>query len=152
MKRLPVLVVALVLLVPHLCFAQSSEGLAKLVPDLFLTGITLPGGGDPGSPHAGHFTLGNPTFGGSQAASQINTATVMAIEAFGDRSRSQIANVPLGSSSGGLTYTYDSKSGTHTRRAQSFGPAFTERAITIGKGRSNVGFTYQHSTFDDFAG
>ena len=152
MKRLPVLVIALVLLVPRFSFAQASEGLAKLVPDLFLIGITLPGADNPGAPHAGHFTLGNPTFGGSQPASQVNAATVMAIEAFGDRFRSQIANVPLGSSSGGLTYVYDSKSGTHTRRAQSFGPAFTERAITIGKGRSNVGFTYQHSTFDDFAG
>lgn len=152
MKRLPVLVVVLVLLVPRLSLAQSSEGLAKLVPDLFLTGITLPGGSDPGSPHAGHFTLGNPLFGGSQPASQADAAAIRAIEAFGDRFRSQIANVPLGSSSGGLTYVYDSTSGTHTRRAQSFGPAFTERAITIGRGKSNVGFTYQHSTFDDFAG
>ena len=48
--------------------AQAHEhGLAQLVPNLILTDIVLPEAGAPGNPHAGHFTLGNPTFGGSQA-------------------------------------------------------------------------------------
>src|SRR5688500_8750871 len=57
--------------------AQSNdEGLANLVPNLILNGITLPGADNPGRPHAGHFTLGNPTFGGSQPASQVDVPSM----------------------------------------------------------------------------
>src|SRR5690349_16801412 len=47
----------------------------------------------------------------------------------------QVSNVPLGSSSGGFTYTYDVARGTFERSTQTFGPAFAERAETIGRGR-----------------
>ena len=70
----PWLAFAVLMTSPLPVLAQTSGGnLAALVPTLVLSGITLPGASDPGSPHAGHFTLGNPTFGGSQAASQVDS-------------------------------------------------------------------------------
>lgn len=132
--------------------AQSSTGnLSDIVPNLLLKGITLAGTGDP-STHAGHFTLGDPRFGGSQAGSIANVGAIAAIEAFSDRFKSQVANFPLGSSTGGLTYLYDAQAGTLSRRASSFGPAFAERAATIGRGRYSFGVNLQHMTFDTFGG
>jgi hypothetical protein len=142
-----------VLMTPLPLTAQShGGGLATLIPDLILTGITLPGASDPGSPHAGHFTLGNPTFGGSQGASQPDIPAIQAVEAFGDRLRAQFANVPLGSSTGGFTYSFNEQSGIYTRNTQSFGPAFTERAATIGRQKFSLGANFQHTSFDTFGG
>ncbi len=126
------------------------QGLADLVPDLILNGITLPGGAAPGNPHAGHFTLGNPTTGGSQPASRVDFATILAVENFNGSFIRQLANVPLGSSTGGFTFTFDEKTGTYTRGSNSFGPSFTERANTIGHRKLSAGFTFQHSSFDSF--
>jgi hypothetical protein len=152
MKRFVAGVCALAILtIPRVAAAQS-EGLATLVSDLILRGIVLPGASDPGRPHAGHFTLGNPTFGGSQAASRPDLAAIGAVEAFADRFRGQFANFPLGSSSGGFTYTFDESTGAYARASNSFGPSFTERATTLGRGKVSVGFNYQRSTFDSFGG
>ena len=114
--------------------------------------ITLPGAWDPGSPHAGHFTLGNPTFGGSQGASRPDIPAIRAVEAFGDRLTTQFANFPLGSSTGGFTYSLNEQSGLYTRNTESFGPAFTERAATIGRKKFSLGVNYQHTSFDTFGG
>src|SRR5688572_15114330 len=142
-----------VLMTPLSLRAQTNDkGLAHLVPDLILEGITLPGAGDPGSPHAGHFTLGNPTFGGSQGASRPDIPAIRAVEAFGDRLTTQFANFPLGSSTGGFTYNFNEQSGIYTRNTESFGPAFTERAATIGRKKFSVGVNYQHTSFDTFGG
>jgi hypothetical protein len=132
--------------------AQSNDGLGRLIPNLVLQGVTLPGADDPGRPHAGHFTLGNPTFGGSQPPSRVDENAKLAVAAFGDRLRAQFANVPLGSSTGGFTYNFDEASGAYTRSSPSFGPAFTERATTIGHRRLSLGVNYQHSSFDTFGG
>jgi len=138
------------LMFPRPCEAQ----LSTLVPDLILQGITTEHGDSPVT-HVGHFTLGNPTAGGSQAASQIGTAgrqAEAAIVTFNDRLRTQLANFPLGSSSGGFTYTFDRSTGAYVRSSSSFGPAFTERAVTLGRGRFSVGMNYQHTTFSSFGG
>lgn len=143
--------ILLLVMIPRPCEAQLSD----LVPRLILEGITTAGGSDPGTPHSGHFTLENPTFGGSQGASQIGTVGQQAVQAvvtFNDRMRSQLANSPLGSSSGGFTYTFDPTSGTYARSSSSFGPAFTERALTIGSHRFSAGMNYQHTTFSSFGG
>jgi hypothetical protein len=149
------LLLCAMLLMPTAADAQtSSGGLGTLLPDLILRGVTLPGGADPGSPHAGHFTLLDPTRGSqpSSITSPEGIAAAGAVLAFNDRLRSQLANFPLGSSSGGFTYTYDSTLGTYTRRTDSFGPAFAERAATIGRGRRSFGFNFQHTSFDSFGG
>src|SRR4029450_2042802 len=141
-----------VLMAPLTLRAQADSHLAHLVPNLILTEIVLPGASDPGSPHAGHFTLGNPTFGGSQGASQVDIPAIRAVEAFSDRLTTQFANFPLGSSTGGFTYSFDEKSGLYTRNTKSFGPAFTERAATIGRKKLSIGVNYQHTSFDSFGG
>ena len=133
--------------------AQSNDGgLANLVPDLILRGITLQGGAAPGIPHGGHFTLGAPTTGGSQEVSQVDAATVRAVAAFSESFRSQFAIFPLGSSTGGFTFTFDERSGVYTRNTESFGPAFGERAATIGRRKLSLGLNYQHTGFDSFGG
>ena len=154
MKRLLSPWVALaVLMTPLSLQAQANgHGLAHLVPNLILTEIVLPGASDPGRPHAGHFTLGNPTTGGSQAASQPDIPAIQAVEAFSDRLTTQLANFPLGSSTGGFTYSFDEQSGLYTRNTTSFGPAFTERAATIGRKKLSIGVNYQHTSFDSFGG
>ena len=144
--------VAIATLLPSVASAQSSEGISDLLSHLILDGITLPEAGAPGAPHAGHFTLGNPTFGGSQPGSIPDAGAIGAVEAFNDRLTSQFANFPLGSSSGGFTYTYDDRLGTYTRRSASFGPAFTERAATIGRRQRSFGVNFQHTSFDTFGG
>jgi hypothetical protein len=149
----PWLALAVLMMTPLPLRAQANdERLAHLVPELLLRGITLPGAGDPGSPHAGHFTLGNPTFGGSQGLSQPDVPAIRAVEAFGDRLKTQFANFPLGSSTGGFTYSFNEQSGLYTRNTQSFGPAFTERAATIGRRKFSLGVNYQHTGFDTFGG
>ena len=65
---------------------------------------------------------------------------------------SQLSTFPLGSSSGGFTYTFDESLGTFRRASSSFGPAFAERATTIGRGKLNAGITYQHTPYETFEG
>jgi hypothetical protein len=152
MKRSQWCLAGALLAVPaHVC-AQQNDGLAQLVPRLILDGVQLPGAADPGSPHAGHFKLLDPGFGNSQPGSLPNEAAIRAVGAFGDRLRAQFANFPLGSSTGGFTYNLDEASGLYTRSSTSFGPAFTERATTIGRRKLSVGVNYQHTSFDTFSG
>lgn len=64
----------------------------------------------------------------------------------------QLASFPLGSSSGGFTFTLDPTLGVLNRSAESFGPLFAERAVTAGKGKLTMGANYVHSTWDRFEG
>ena len=65
---------------------------------------------------------------------------------------SQISIFPLGSSSGGFTYRYDPSLGTFSRTTQTFGPAFAERAVTVGKGKLSVGMNYEHGNYTTLDG
>src|SRR6185503_12622428 len=56
------------------------------------------------------------------------------------------------SPSGGFSYTFDSSTGTFQRGTQTFGPAFAERALTIGKKRFSVGANFQYSKYTTFEG
>ena len=64
----------------------------------------------------------------------------------------QLLSFPLGSSSGGFSFTTDSTTGEVSMSSETFGPAFAERAITIGKGQTNVGFAFQSTSYDSFEG
>ena len=64
----------------------------------------------------------------------------------------QLSSFPLGSASGGFTWTFDTASGAMTRGSNSFGPIFAERPLTIGRKRLNVGTNYQRVTFDRLDG
>ncbi len=65
---------------------------------------------------------------------------------------SLLSTYPLGSPSGGFSYTLDPGLGTFSRNTESFGPVFAERALTIGRGKLSLGFSYQHATYDTFEG
>ncbi len=82
----------------------------------------------------------------------MDAATVRAVAAFSESFRSQFAIFPLGSSTGGFTFTFDERSGVYTRNTESFGPAFGERAATIGRRKLSLGLNYQHTGFDSFGG
>jgi hypothetical protein len=64
----------------------------------------------------------------------------------------QLSSFPLGSSSGGFTFTLDPALGTLSRTTDSFGPLFAERALTSGRGKLTLGSSYVHSTYDKFEG
>jgi hypothetical protein len=64
----------------------------------------------------------------------------------------QLSSFPLGSSSGGFTFTLDPALGTLNRTTDSFGPLFAERALTSGRGKLTLGSSYVHSTYDRFEG
>ena len=64
----------------------------------------------------------------------------------------QLGTFPLGSPSGGFSYMFDSSTGTFQRATETFGPAFAERALTIGKGRVSVGMNFQYSKYSTFEG
>ncbi len=64
----------------------------------------------------------------------------------------QVSSFPLGSSAGGFSWTFDPALGTFNRVSSSFGPVFSERALTIGRRRFNVGANYQRATFDKLEG
>ncbi len=132
--RRSLLVFALVGLMPLPAVAQVFN-LRDLLTDFFRNGITLadPPAGSPFPSHAHHF-IGDSSIG---PLTQLNNQLAI-----------QLSTFPLASSAGGFTYQYDPTLGTFTRASDSFGPIYTERAETNGKGKFNVGLNFSHFTFD----
>jgi hypothetical protein len=64
----------------------------------------------------------------------------------------QLGTFPIGSPSGGFSYMFDSATGTFQRATQSFGPAFSERALTVGRNRFTIGANYQYANYNSFEG
>ena len=64
----------------------------------------------------------------------------------------QLLSFPLGSSSGGFSFTTNSMTGEVSMGSETFGPAFAERAITLGKGQTNIGLAFRSTSFDSFEG
>ncbi len=60
----------------------------------------------------------------------------------------EVATAPAASSTAGLTYTFDLSTRTFARRAGTFGPAFSDRAVTIGKAKLSGGFSYLRRSYD----
>jgi hypothetical protein len=88
----------------------------------------------------GLIRLGNP-LGSEQAGAVV--ATLADIE---------VSTAPLGTSTGGFTFTFDPALRTWTRSTSSFGPAFSERALTTGRGKFSAGFNYLHSNYRSLEG
>jgi hypothetical protein len=124
----------------HWPTAARGQTLSELLPRLLSEAVTMPStvGNVAGNPHEAHFL---PAAAQLQAPYALNGAAV-----------SQLATFPIGSSSGGFTYTFDEKTGIPQRSSGNFGPAFAERALTNGKGKLNVGINYQHVRYDKFEG
>ncbi len=143
-----VALVAMAVLGPGAQAAQAQGGssppLSELLPDLILRGITLPPPTGPDLSHEAHFSPID--------ANELNNPAVGIVTNFNKSMIAQLSTFPLGSSSGGFTYTFDASIGTFRRASNSFGPAFAERATTIGRGKLNAGITYQHTPYRTFEG
>jgi len=64
----------------------------------------------------------------------------------------EVATAPFGSTSGGFTFTFDSSRRIWTRTTSTFGPAFSERALTSGRGKVSAGVNGLRRNYDSFAG
>jgi hypothetical protein len=123
--------------------AQSSVGLRDQMADLFtqsVVGATTPAGRG--------VAVHDPSF----ATNPLVTNVTELVNQISTQIGLQVATFPLGSSSGGFTYTYDSGLGAFTRSSDTFGPAFAERAVTAGRGKISFGMNYQHSNYKSLDG
>jgi hypothetical protein len=64
----------------------------------------------------------------------------------------EISTAPFGSTSGGFTFTFDPARRVWSRTASTFGPAFSERALTSGRGQISAGVNFLRRTYDTIAG
>jgi hypothetical protein len=136
-SRIVLLSLAIALCSPRALFAQGTP-LSEILVDLIQSDVRLAAVADPTRSHDAHFIPG--------------TDQVLTPFLFNQAIVSQLSTFPLGTPSGGFTYTFDPGLGTYSRTSSSFGPSFTERALTIGKGRFNIGASYQHASFSTFEG
>jgi hypothetical protein len=113
----------------------QSEGLRAKISQLFIFGsgqdpLFLAGTADPNNPatvraHGSHFV---------PAAVAENASLIGFIT---DAISNSVANVPIGATSGGVTFRFEA--GVPVKTSTSAGPIFAERAQTLGRGRSLVG-------------
>ncbi len=64
----------------------------------------------------------------------------------------EVSTAPLGTSTGGFTFTYDNQLGTFVRSSRSFGPLFAERSLTAGKGKFSAGSSWLHTKYRSLGG
>ena len=142
----------------------SAQGLRDKISELFIFGpgqepLFLAGSGDPNNPaalqaHGRHFV----------PASAAENASVISF--ITDALGASVANIPIGSTSGGETFRFEG--GVPVRTSTSAGPIFAERAQTLGRGRvlagisrtsfrfatlrgvdmRNIGLTFTHENVD----
>ncbi len=66
---------------------------------------------------------------------------------------SQVANqIPALSTSAGYTYNWNPELEVLERSAKTFGPIFSERAVTLGRNKFNLNVSYTYIKFDEFNG
>ena len=107
-----------------------------VLPNLFGNqGLTLPF--NQGFTHYAHFA--------SSAQATLNTTLSTAIA-------TQLVSLPFVSPASGYTYRYDRATGAFVRTSSSFGPIYTERATTIGRGKFTFGVNYQAFNFSSLDG
>jgi hypothetical protein len=63
-----------------------------------------------------------------------------------------ISTAPIGASSAGFTYEFDSQTGERTLKSASFGPLFVERPLTNGRGVFSFGTGFQYAKYERFQG
>jgi hypothetical protein len=73
-------------------------------------------------------------------------------EAIGLATALEIATAPLGTVSGNFLFKLDPATGLLVRKATTFGPAFTDRALTSGEGQVSIGVSFSSSTYDKLSG
>jgi hypothetical protein len=95
-----------------------------------------------------------PDLTGQQVLVQLSdAATSRAVgEAIALTTAVEIATEPFGTSSGGFIFKLDPSTGLLARTTTTFGPSFTERALTSGEGQVSVGATYSSTSFNKISG
>ncbi len=145
-RRLVVLAIALLLVpVPAAAHTLLSEMLLKIL----LSDIVLAPPQGPFASHEAHF---QPVIRPGEVAAGFEINQLEVPLAINSIMAAQLATIPLGSSSGGFSYTFDPGLGTFSRESSTFGSAFVERALTAGRGRWNAGFNFQRATYDTLEG
>src|SRR5512144_1869374 len=115
--------------------AAQAFNLRDLLTDFFRQGITLaePPAGSPFPSHAHHF---------------VGDASLVPLEQLNNELAIQLSTFPLASSAGGFAYRLDPALGVFTRVTDSFGPIYTERADTNGKGKFAMGLNFSYFSFN----
>src|SRR5581483_6240129 len=65
---------------------------------------------------------------------------------------SNLATLPVATSSSAFVYRLNPELGTVQRETQTFGPFFVERALTAGRGQASFGITFQQLRFTSLDG
>jgi hypothetical protein len=81
-----------------------------------------------------------------RAAAQATSTTISRALA------ANLATLPITSSSGAFVYRLNPELGTVERATQSFGPFFTERALSAGRRQASFGLTFQQLRFSSLVG
>jgi len=144
MRRLFVSFIAIL----SLSSVAGAQGLRDRISQLFIFGagedpLFLGGSADPNNPasirsHGAHYIPSAVSQNGS-LISFITTAI-----------SSSIANAPIGSTSGGVTFRFEA--GVPVRTSASAGPIFAERGQTLGRGRTVVGVSRSSSHLSSLRG
>jgi hypothetical protein len=116
------------------CYQRTAPGC--VLPNLFgPTGLTL--FNNPNFTHYAHF---------------IGSAQTTLNQTLGTAIATQLTILPIISPASGFTYKYDRDAGAFVRSTTTFGPIYTERAETIGRGNVYVGASYQRFRFKTLDG
>jgi hypothetical protein len=87
------------------------------------------------------------------AVQQQGGALQAALQPLGSVIGTQVANqIPTLSTSAGYTYEYNPAIEAYERSSSTFGPLFSERAVTVGKNKFNVNLSYTYLHFNSFNG
>lgn len=79
-----------------------------------------------------------------ESREQVSTfATLLGLE---------VATAPVGTSTGGFTFTFDDQVQSWRRSSESFGPAFAERSLTAGRGKVSAGVNWVHASYGSLNG
>jgi hypothetical protein len=91
-----------------------------------------------------------PDLTGKQVLIQLaNPAVAIPVgEIIAAMTATEIATAPFGTSSGGFVFKLDPSTGLLARTTTTFGPSFTERALTSGEGAVSAGATFSNTNYD----
>src|SRR5579859_6977987 len=96
-----------------------------------------------------------PGLTGQQVLSEMSNGAAPGVgEAIALTTTTEIATQPLATSSGGFIFKLDPSTGLLARTTTTFGPSFTERALTSGEGQVSIGAHFSSTSFNklgDFA-
>ena len=78
--------------------------------------------------------------------SQQSASTIVALTSI------EVVTAPLGTSTGGFTFTFDPLLQVYKRSSSSFGPAFAERSLTAGRAKVSIGANWVYTSDDSLGG